>query len=300
VLRVFTDVVLPVFAIAAAGGLVGRWRGVQVTSLTAMVFYLFSPALVFDSLSTTELSAALGGRILAVIVITWTAMFAMATTWSRIRRHDAPMRAAVVLAATTANSGNMGVPVARLAFGELGLQIAVVNYVATAVLANSAGIAVASTAIGHSRKAALTAPLRYPYVYAAVLGLLVRALHVDLPVAVRAPVETLAGAAIPVMLVVLGLQLRDAVGARHAADTAAVGVGRLIVAPALAWTAATAVGLRGVDRGAMTVLAAMPVAVITTILATEFRARVDFVTRVVVVTTLASVATLTILISLVR
>ena len=44
----------------------------------------------------------------------------------------------------------------------------------------------------------------------------------------------------------------------------------------------------------------MPVAVITTILATEFHARPDFVTRVVITSTLASVLTLTVLIALVR
>jgi malate permease and related proteins len=102
------------------------------------------------------------------------------------------------------------------------------------------------------------------------------------------------------MLVVLGLQLRSSGERIAAADVTAVVFGRLLVAPVVGWVVATVVGLRGVERGTMVVLAAMPVAVVTTILAAEFRARVDFVARVVAVSTVVSIPTLTVLISLVR
>jgi len=185
------------------------------------------------------------------------------------------------------------------AFGEAGLQVAVLNFVASALIANSLGIVLASSA-HRDRRAALQAPLRYPVLYAAALGLVVRAFGVDLPQAVSSPIGTLAGAAIPIMLVVLGLQLRTSGQRIAATDVTAVVFGRLLVAPVAGWAVATAVGLRGVERGTMVVLAAMPVAVVTTILAAEFRARVDFVARVVAVSTVVSIPTLTVLISLVR
>lgn len=298
-LSVFTNVVLPVFVIAALGGIVGRWRKVEVKTLTAMVFYLFSPALVFNSMANTELSLSLGARLLMVTVGGWIAMLVIAAGWSIARGHDASMRAGYLLAVTSPNVGNMGLPVATLAFGEIGLQIAVINFVVGAVLTNSGGIAIGATAGGNPR-AALTAPFRYPYMYAAALGLVVRATDVELPVAVSSPLATLSGAAIPVMLVVLGLQLRDVATRADVTDTVSVIVARTTVAPAAAFAIATMVGLDGVERGTMTVLAAMPVAVVTTIVAAEFGARVDFVTRSVVLTTLMSVVTLTPLIDIVR
>jgi hypothetical protein len=79
----------------------------------------------------------------------------------------------------------------------------------------------------------------------------------------------------------------------------AVNLGRLIIAPIVAWFTASALGLDGVTRGTLVVLAAMPTAVMTTILATEFKAEPAFVTRVVVTSTLLSMLTLTLLISLV-
>jgi predicted permease len=102
------------------------------------------------------------------------------------------------------------------------------------------------------------------------------------------------------MLVVLGLQLRNVAEHEDLVDTIAVNIGRLLIAPIAAWGTATVLGLEGVERGTLVILAAMPVAVITTILATEFKARPDFVTRVVITSTLASVLTLTVLIDLLR
>jgi malate permease and related proteins len=297
-LDVFLDVVLPVMLIALLGGAVGRWRSVTVAPLSAMVFYLFGPALVFHSMAMTELSAGMGLRIFAVMVVTLVAMFGAALAWSLVRGHDASMRAGVGLVATSPNVGNMGLPVAALAFGDLGLQIAVVNFVAGAVLVNSAGIAIASMAGGDWR-GALTAPLRYPYVYAAGAGIAINAFDITMPVFIEAPAETLAAATIPVMLVVLGLQLRNVAGKDQLLDTVAVNVGRLIIAPAAAYGAATVLGLEGVTRGTLVILAAMPAAVITTILATEFKAQPEFVTRVVITSTLASILTLTVLIDLV-
>lgn len=297
--RVFLDVVLPVALVAVAGAIVGNWRKVTLAPVSALVFYLFSPALVFHSLATTTLSAGTSLRIVAVMVTTYVAMYIVATIWSTLVRHEPSMRAGFALAATTPNVGNMGLPVAKLAFGAAGFEVAVMNFVAGAILANSGGIAIASLA-GGSKMEALRAPFRYPSVYAALSGLVVSAFHVKLPLFIDAPVATLAEAAVPVMLVVLGLQLRHAVGTDRLVDTGAVNAVRLLVAPVVAWFVASAIGLDGVQRGTLVVLSAMPTAVIATIVATEFKTQPAFVTRAVVTTTLTAMLSLTVLITLVR
>jgi predicted permease len=297
--RVFLDVVLPVALVAIAGGLVGSWRKVALAPVSTLVFYLFSPALVFHSLATTKLSAGASLRIVGVMVATYVAMYIVSTIWSVLVRHEPSMRAGFALAATTPNVGNMGLPVAALAFGAAGFDVAVMNFVAGAILANSGGIAIASMA-GGSKMEALRAPFRYPSVYAALAGFLVNALHVPMPVTIDAPVSTLANAAVPVMLVVLGLQLRHAVGLDHLRDAIAVNAVRLLVAPVVAWFVASALGLDGVTRGTLVVLSAMPTAVIATIVATEFGAQPVFVTRAVVTSTLVAMLSLTVLITLVR
>ena len=169
---------------------------------------------------------------------------------------------------------------------------------AGAVLVNSAGIAVASLP-GGARREVLAAPFRYPALYAAAAGVAVNVLGVDLPRTIDAPVRSLA-AAVPTMLVVLGLQLRAAGRRDNLIDTSAASLPGLAIAPGAAWLAAGLIGLDGATRATLVVLAAMPTAVITTILATKFNAQPAFVTRVVVTSTLASMLSLTLLITLVR
>ncbi|HWC30563.1 MAG TPA: AEC family transporter [Dehalococcoidia bacterium] len=298
-LDVFLDVVLPVAIAAIVGGVLGRWRGISVETPAVLTFYIFAPALVFHSMATTELSAHDSFEVVAVMLASFVAMYGASLLWSLLRGHDAPMRAAVAVGSTTPNVGNMGLPVSQLAFGELGLQIAVLNFVAGAVLVNTAGIAIAATA-GGSRRDALLAPLKYPALYAAIAGVLVNVSGVDLPKAVDEPAATLGAAAIPTMLVVLGLQLSNLNVGEDVVDTAAVNIARLIISPAAAWLCAEALDIEGVTRGTLIVLAAMPTAVSAIILASNFNARPSFVTQIVVSSTLLSMATLSVLITLVR
>ena len=122
--------------VAIVGGAVGHWRRVPIAPVSALVFYLFSPALVFHSMAKTTLSIGASLQILAVMAITFVALYLVATIWSSAVRHDAKARAGFALATTVPNLGNMGLPVARLAFGQAGLEVAVVNFVMGSVLAN--------------------------------------------------------------------------------------------------------------------------------------------------------------------
>ncbi len=299
VLSVFLEVILPVAVVAVLGGAVGRWRGVTVPPLSALSFYLFSPALVFDSLSTTDLSFREGAEIFAVIALTTLGLLALAGGWAGGRRLDRNGRAAFLLTVVAPNAGNMGLPVAALAFGQVGQEVGVVHLVGSTLIANTAGIAVASMADGDLRRA-LRAPFSYPFLYAGVAAVLVRAADVELPTVVTAPAASLAGAAIPIMLVVLGLQLKNVATTEGALDLGASAAGRLLVAPLVVWASTMVIGLDGLERDVLIVVGAMPTAVFTTIIAAEFKLTSDFVTRAGITSTLASIATLTGLITLLR
>ena len=179
--------------------------------LSAVVFFLFTPALVYDSLANSDLAAGLSLQIAAVAVIIYIVGFAAASAWSMLVRHEPLQRSAFALAVTSLNTGNMGIAVALLAFGEVGVQVAVLTWVVNATLVTSAGIVIATLPGGSSRRA-LVAPFAYPALYAAALGFAANGLDVDLPVTIEAPIATLADAAVPAMLVVLGLQLGRGLG----------------------------------------------------------------------------------------
>jgi hypothetical protein len=298
VLEVLLEVVVPVFLVAIVGGVAGRRLGLDARTFSRAVLFLFSPALVFTSLSTVEIP---GGDLAGVVGVT-AGVFVFHTAaglaWARLRREDRATESATVLAASMANQGNLGLPIASLAFGPAGFDVAVVIYVTGVVLWSSIGIAVASLGHGSMRAAAL-APLRYPACYAAALGAAVNVADIDLPAVVAVPVSTLADAAIPTMLVVLGLQFSVP---KLGGLVAPVGVSalRLVAGPLAALVLVGVVGLTGVAADATVVLAGMPTAVMAIVVTGELRGRVDVVARTVVLSTILSGATLAVWISLVR
>ncbi len=110
----------------------------------------------------------------------------------------------------------------------------------------------------------------------------------------------LAAATIPVMLIVLGFQLSEGIDWGRWRSLATSAVLRLAISAGVAYGVTAVLGLAGVVQQTVIIASAMPTAVFTTILATEFDAEPKFVTSAVVVSTLASVGTLTVLITLLR
>ena len=297
---VFFEVVLPVLLVAAAGGIVGRRLAFSTETLSKAVFYLFSPCLVFTSIADIELSGGDIGRLIAVAVGVFAVNAIVASIWSSARRSDRATRASAVLAACVVNQGNMGLPMARLAFGEAGLAIAVVMFVTGVVLWSSAGIALGAWARGtHTGVRVALAPLRYPSIYATALGAFVNIANIDLPTLIRESTVSLADASIPCMLVVLGLQFRRP-RLDDLAEPLATSVNRLLIGPLAAWPLAALIGLEGIPARTAIMMAGMPTAVMTTILATELDARPELAVRNVVLTTILSIGSLTVLITLLR
>lgn len=299
-LDVLLDVILPVLLIATVGGIVGRRLGFAPATLSNAVFYLFSPALVFSSMASVDLGGDVVGPVVAVAVIVFFVNLAVALGWAALRHSDPDTRAVGAISAAVANQGNMGLPMARLAFGSTGLDIAVIVIVIGVLLWSSVGIAVGTLARGGSTGwAVLKAPLRYPSIYAALAGVAVNLTGLDLPDVFDESIGTLAQASIPTMLVVLGLQFRMP-QLRDLAEPLAASANRLLVSPLVAWPLSIAFGLDGAARGTSVMLASMPTAVVTTIIAAQLGAKVDDAIRTVIVSTMLSIVTLTALITLLR
>lgn len=297
-LQVFFEVVLPVALVAIVGGLVGRKLAFDVTTFSRAVFWLFSPTLVFRGISGVDRAGGEVVRVVAVAAAVFLVNIALAQAFTRARGDDDRAVAGATLASGLANQGNLGLPLSRLAFGAAGLELGTLIWVTNIVLTNSVGIAAASLGRGQIRSA-MGAPFRFPAIYAAVAGIVVNATNVELPVALDESVGSLAGAAIPCMLIVLGLQFHLP-SRGDLVDPVLVSINRLVVGPLVAWGVASAIGLAGVPWRESIMMAGMPTAVMVTIMAAQLDAKPATAVRTVVVSTMGSLVTLTILISLLR
>lgn len=308
---IFLGAVGPIVAIAAVGYVLDATRGVDPGPLNTVVVYVLAPALVFHSLAVTELDAATLLRLAAGVVAFTLAMWFVAEAVGRATGEREPLLSALVLVAIFSNSGNLGVPVSDFAFGDVGRQTAVVFLSVQSVLMYTLGVYAASRSAGSAGREGLRRVFRLPLVYAVLAALAARALGV-VPAADGAAMESLqlvGDAAIPVMLLVLGVQLaRTDTGAAVSRTGSAVAL-RLAVAPAVGLGIATLLGFGDPDVARVFVLeTAMPAAVTPVILVTEFAADAraggltvpQYVSTSVLVTTLLSVPVLTLVIAVLR
>jgi predicted permease len=197
------------------------------------------------------------------------------------------------------NGGNYGLPVVSFAFGEEALSYGTVFFLTGSVLTNTVGAFLAAAG-RRSLRAAGAGVLRIPAVYGIAAALFVIATGVTMPAALLRPITMLSDAALPLMILVLGMQLERAVKPKRPALVAAAVCVSLLAAPLVALGLTSLMNVSGAARQAVVVLSSMPVAVATTILALEFDASPDFVTSAVFLSTILSPLTLTPLIAYLR
>jgi predicted permease len=141
-------------------------------------------------------------------------------------------------------------------------------------------------------KHSVVSVLKMPLAYAAVLGLIFNGFNLVLPEAIGRALDLAAAAALPVMLVNLGLELaRARLRDYDWRVLLATGI-RLLAAPVIAVGLAAIMGMSGLNRSVSVIEASMPTAVLASLIAAEFNARPDFVTGVVFLSTLGSIVTL--------
>ena len=146
----------------------------------------------------------------------------------------------------------------------------------------------------------MTSVLRIPAIYGIAAAMLVIATGIAVPTALLRPVMMLSDAALPLMILVLGMQLERAASPKRPALVAAAVCVSLLAAPFVALGLTSLLNVSGPARQAVVVLSSMPVAVLTTILALEFDTSPDFVTSAVFLSTILSPITLTPLIAYLR
>jgi len=298
-LTILADDILPIFLVAAAGFLLARHLHVDVTSVSLVTFNALAPCLVFTQLVTSRVGAGEFGRIVAFTVLLVACIGAAARLVAIPFRLDRPHLMAFLIVVMFSNAGNYGLSVVLFAFGPEVLSRAVVYFVTSALLVYSVGSVLASSG-RRSAGAALLGLVRVPALWGVLAAVLVIWSGVTLPTGVFRPVELLGSAAIPVMLLVLGMQFEKGAWPERPGLVAAAAGLAIVGSPLIGLGLAPLLGIDGITRQAVLVEAAMPSAVITTILALEFDVAPRFVTSVVVVTTLASSVTVSMLIALLK
>jgi predicted permease len=295
-IRILLNIVFPVFVLIGFGYLFHRALSVDVLSVSRTVLYVLSPCLIFNSVASSELSSADFTRIVVFSLLNTALVWALSWAAAQTMRLDQVTRNAFYLSTLFINSGNYGLSLNLFAFGQPGLDRAVIFFVTSAILVNTLGVYLASRGQASARESFRNV-LHVPLPYALAAALLVRGTGVVVPDPLVKPIATAGNAAIPVLLLVLGMELSQIRLDQQFWVVGVATVVRLVGAALLALLQAPLVGVTGLTRQVCIVQASMPTAVFTIVMAREFGTGPRFVTSVVFVSTLLSIVSLTVLLA---
>ncbi len=303
-LHILWNNVLPLSLVIGLGILLHRIFKLDIKTLSKLNFYLFSPAIMFELLYGTAISAQMFGQVLLFFVLFMLLQYAVLEIVVRVRGYKGGMRAAMRNSVLFYNSANYGIPINQLAFAgnTYTLSVQIIIMMMQSLIPNTYGI-YSVNAHKSDWRAIRKVILSMPVIYVIPVALLLRSLHIPLPGFVDISVGYLSDAFIGMALFTLGVQLGDMKGFLTRKLAADVGIAtglRLIAGPLLAWGVVLMLGVDDMMGAALIVSSAVPTSLSSVLLAVEFDNEKDFASQSVLVSTALSIATVTAVIYLLR
>ena len=292
----FVQSVLPVLLIGVLGYLVGRARSLDLAPITGLTVLVLAPAIIFDSLARATIPRELLLRLVLHVALQLAGVWLLTVVVARLVGWQGPAQGALLLATLFANAGNVGLPLALFAFGPEGLALAGGWFAIMAIGASTIAPYLAARARVGVR-GALARVGRQPVIYAVVAGVAVNLSGWSLPGPVAKASQLMAGGAVALMLLLVGLQLARLTVREEVPGAALATAIRLLAVPAIAWAVGRLVGLEGMVLAVAVLQASTPTAVTSALWALEFDARPALVSAAVVLSTVVSVLTLTVLLA---
>jgi predicted permease len=255
------QVIVPVFLIVAVGFFYGRRARPDLASFNRIVLDVLAPALVYTALAAKDFRLGdhavllLGGAllILASGVVAW--LLARGT-------HTQPRTLVPVVMFN--NCGNMGLPLALLAFGPENFGAAVALFSISNLIHFSLGARITSA---HARTRDL---LLSPLMIATALGFASAATGVRPPEVLFTGLKIMGEAMLPLMLFALGVRLTAL--QRQDVPRGLLGAfARPVIGLAIALPLAWALGLAGASKGQLILFGSLPPAVMQFLLAERYR-----------------------------
>ncbi|MCG8440051.1 MAG: AEC family transporter [Pseudomonadales bacterium] len=283
------SIIAPVLFCAALGYLWARaGKPFDTRMVTSLVTTVTTPCLIVATLGKTDLDMAalteVGGLALLVLALT------LALSALAIRLSGQSFRV-FLPSLTFANTGNMGIPLCMLAFGEAGLALSLAWMMLYSVAHFSLGLAIVS---GQGLSVKL---FRHPILVSVFLAVAMVGFELTLPQWLYNTVSLIGDLTIPLMLITLGVSLSQ-LKVHHAGKGAAFAALRLLIGFAVGFAVAEALALEGALRGVVLIESTMPVAVFNYLLAKAYQRGSEEVAAMVVFSTLMAFLMLPFLLTL--
>ncbi len=281
------NVLGPIFIITIVGYILGRLsKDIDPRTISSLVLLIATPSLVFSTLTSLEIDAdtllIMGFSAIVCVAIAAAAALLLLRALGMSYRTFLP-------SLIMPNSGNIGLPLVSLAFGEKGLALGISYFFTIALLQYTVGTAISS---GEYRLRDLA---RQPLIYAVILAAIVLLAKIKVPEIIATTTELLGGMMIPAMLIVLGTSLAR-LSVSDLRQAIVMAVARLCIGIPTGLVVIGLISLSGIEAGTVFLLASMPTAIVNYVFAERYRPDAQQVAGVVVVSTTLTFAVLPVII----
>lgn len=311
-LHILGNNIIPIFIIIGLGYIISRKFNLNISTLSKLNFYLFVPGFIFYNLYTTKLSFDML-KILFFCVLYLIVNDVIARIISKIRKYDVGMTSSFKNSIMFNNTGNIGVSLVTLIFGNapyiIGDQTPYLSEALTSQIMILVFMNITMNTIGFYNagrakmniKESIKKIFSMPSIYAIPLALLLKYLNIDIkPTPIWPTLEYIKNGLVPIALISLGVQLSKTKFDFKDLDVNIAVFTRLAIGPMIALALIHILNFDGIIAQVLLISYSVPTAVNTALIAVECGDNQDFASQEVMISTILSGVTLTSIIYIAR
>ena len=294
------NVVLPVFLLILIGYVGGRAGKLGInasTELNRFVVWLALPAQLFNFAANSGWQSLWQPSFIIAFLVSCLLVFFLVLLMSWHYGEDLAASSFNGLSASYSNTGYMGIPLCALALGQDGLAPAIISTFLVFVMFALATVLIEIGILSHKKSHEIVLSVvkslcTNPLLIAPVAGLLWASSNLSLYDPIAQVISFLAAAATPCALVSIGLFLMQKTAAART-QVWGISFAKLIIQPLIAWLIAGPIlELPELWVTAIVILSALPTGTGPFMLAQYYKADGSVISRVVLITTIGSLLTL--------
>ena len=294
------NVVLPVFLLILIGYIGGRSGKLGINAsveLNRFVVWLALPAQLFNFAANSGWQTLWQPGFITAFFLSCLIVFLLVLLVSWVCHRDLAAASFDSLSASYSNTGYMGIPLCALALGQDGLAPAIISTFIVFVMFALATVLIEIGILSHKKPheiglSVIKSLCTNPLLIAPVAGLLWASSDLTLYDPIAQVIAFLAAASTPCALVSIGLFLMQKSTAAPA-QAWGISLAKLILQPLIAWVIAGPIlELPALWVSAIVILSALPTGTGPFMLAQYYKADGSVISRVVLITTVSSLLTL--------
>jgi malate permease and related proteins len=297
--HILLDIIFPIFLLIGAGAVLQRAIRLDLSTLSTLTVYFLLPAVCFVNIYESKMSSELISHTLVFLLLFNMLLILTSMLIAKANKFNRKLTATFKNSMVLSNSGNYGLPVSELVFATnpAGMSIQIIISIFQNLLTFTYGF-FNSVSADSSGREILRKIMRLPVIYALLLAILLKWLHIEIPQFLWKPIENSSNAFLAVALVTLGAQVAFLRITRISRPIVWIVIGRLIISPIVGLLVIFILGLTDITAQALFIASSFPSSRNSALLALEYDNYPEYASQAVLLTTIISSITVAVVVYL--